>query len=219
MNRIHLIIGLTLIFATPGAFSGLEQEFFGKTWVDHSWGMLDLELTSIDLDASGTRILCSSEKVVYLSINKGRSWKIVFRSRTVPSVEEELPQDETIEDFEAEEADEFDRDDFDPEDLIYRGVLDEDEDIDDLSDEELQERLIDFNLIDEVDDDRDDQDDPEEELPPPDEYDGVVIRQVRWDPVNPQYAYLATSDGLYRSMNFGTQWEHLAAVSGSNDIE
>ncbi|MBN1878906.1 hypothetical protein JW823_02250 [bacterium] len=214
MIRTQFLIGLFVLFLKASAFSGLEPEFLQRKWIDQSGGMLDLNLISIDLDDSGRHILCATERTVYLSENNGRSWRAVFRTGSFVDDEEDYIEEPDQDDQESDISTNFDRDDYDVDDLYYRGVLDEEEEIDDLSDEELRERLIDLGLLEEPDTDTDEEVDIGDEDPDFIEEIQVVIRQVRWDSTDPRYAYLVTDRGLYRSMDSGHRWEELPANAG-----
>nr|HPQ40584.1 hypothetical protein [bacterium] len=86
-------------------------------------------------------------------------------------------------------------------------VLGEDEDFDDIDDEELRERLEDAGILEPVEEFRTPRDgDADLETEEETESLGGTVHQVRWDPVDNRYAYLATDHGLYVSVDGGISW-------------
>lgn len=184
-------------------------------------------MISIDLEDSGSKILCATRRTVYLSEDAGGSWRAVFRldADAADDADEEDAEEETQtirterESFESEtdQNDEFDRDDYDADDLYYLGVLEEDEDMEDVSDEELLERLLESGVLEESEEDEETEaeDASESEDPERDEEESRSIRDVCWNPGNPRYAYIATDQGLFLSTEFGRRWEPADRPSAS----
>jgi hypothetical protein len=225
---ILVIVFISLLQSV--VYSAADVGITDRIWQDRSRGLLDLNLLAIDIDNTGRRILCASETRVYLSEDAGRSWRFVLQPK--PDHHWDVTQITTVrvDDIEIEpeeEDEEFDRNQYDIDELFERGVLEFGEDIDSLSDEELQDRLESAGLWEttEPDDFPELYDEDEEEesaaVDITEDTDDVVtvsVHGIEWDPVYPRFAYVATSRGLYRSSDFGNTWR-LTPIRGFDDYE
>lgn len=203
MNRFLLIFANLLLLLPLIAEAGEFQDTSQRTWYDHSRGILDLDMKTIDVDGTGQRILAASDRSVYRSTDGGRTWQMVLKFTA--GFEPETAEAEVEEDV--DEPPEFDRSDYDADDLFRSGILEEGEEFDDIDDEDLRERLEDAGLL-EYDTTGQS---PRESAPVPDspetdEYRRDRTHQIRWDPVDNRFAYLATDRGFFVSRDGGNSW-------------
>lgn len=178
------------------------------TWEDRSFGLLDLDLKTIDVDYSGKRILTASSHALYLSENLGESWNLVFRFS---------PAQEQLVNHEDESADlddeiDFDPSDFDVEDLYEAGILEEGQEIDDIGEDELKRSLQEAGMLEGSDDQDLLRQSKREQAADLVQLSQGIIYSVTWDPVDAKYSYLATDQGVYVSDNWGKNW---APISGN----
>ncbi|MBN1296873.1 hypothetical protein JXA80_08820 [bacterium] len=210
------LIAVLAIGVTATTFGNADP--FPGGWRDVSAGILDLDLVTLDIDASGNRILAASNRTVYLSENRGRTWRMVLR--LYPGVSEQ--QLETAPDSvpEPEIEREFDRSEYDEDELYREGILEEEEELDDIDDDDLMRRLEDAGWLDPNESASEAVRTPE----PADDIDRIATPseqpavQVRWDPTHGLAAYLATRDGVYRTTDGGNTWTLVptgAMTSGS----
>lgn len=200
-----------------------ESGFASRRWDDRSRGMLDLSLVTIDVDVSGHRILCASETRVYLSENRGRTWRKVLKPRLLHDWDDRSADDVEIEreedDLRVDIEQRFDRSEYDYDELYEMDILDAGEDIDSLSDEELQELLEAAGILetlDAVEWEDEDQDAVEKDIESVFETETLSVRQVCWNPVYRRYAYAATSHGLYVSSDGGWRWTKTTVTDTEN---
>ncbi|MCD4653301.1 hypothetical protein K8T06_05145 [bacterium] len=201
VNRFYLILVLSMfmIFMVLNVNAFVDDG--SLSWQDKSLGMLDLNLKSVAVDSSGVRILAASDETLYLSVDNGNSWNIVFNlnSRVLKSDDPEPSYPVT----KKTEEHEFDRSDYDSDDLQRDGILEEDEDLDDIDDDDLRKRLEDAGLLEE---ERDIVVEEQVELRQEDLLIAGGIIQVVWDPVNVDIAYFGTDQGVYVSRDSGLSW-------------
>ena len=222
-------VAFTILWLIVGAIvtRASNSDLLSRTWEDKSSGILDLSLVSIDVDISGRRILCASNSRVYLSENKGRSWQMVLKPRQTYAWDEITTEEMVKEEKEDEGGDvdtekKFDRSEYDEEELYDLEILDFDEELDSITDEELEERLEEVGIVEIFEDimdlDDEDIDTYEENVESFFDTNNIVIRQVCWNPVFTQYAYAATNQGLFISSNAGRNWIKVS-VANEDPIE
>ncbi len=165
------------------------------SWFDRSNGLWDLSIQVVAVSPHDTRLLlCASDSFIYQSTDGGVTWNSVFR---IPGRKRVLPVREN------KRGDDpgFSRKDYDEDDLFREGVLEEGESLDDLDDDDLMDRLKDHGLY-----------TPSEPKDRDSELSTVKSGWMNktfdliWDVDHPDYAYIATSRGLYRTDNSGQSW-------------
>lgn len=115
---------------------------YGFNWIDQSRGLIDLNIVSISTSHSTpTRLFCASPRYVFVSDDCGESWYLSFR---LPGEVKDIVNEASRVDVQEEE---FSRRDYDEDDLRRIGIVQEDEDFDDIDDSELFRRLKDENII------------------------------------------------------------------------
>jgi len=211
VNRSLLLIVLTISILFSASVVASNDALI--SWQDLSWGILDLDLKTLDIDSGGHRILTASSRSAYLSIDQGRTWELVFKLGKEAKNNSLLESSQNTNSENREVI--FDRSDYDPDDLYRSGVLEEGEDFDDIDDEDLQKRLEDAGILEEQQ-----EDDPKNnEMPESIEsIDFIGIVQVAWDPSDANTAYLSTNKDLYISKDSGNTWTKNTALPGNLNI-